>query len=210
MKNVAFILAAAVVLCSCGPGRTGTAGASARPATITVQGEPNTIPAGTTLEVRTNEAIVSNKAEGRTYNAEIATEVADASGRVLLPRGSQVELIVLEAKERRGAKGASLELGMRTVTVDGVSYLVVSEEVRKTSGLGKNRRTAQVVGAGAALGTLIGAASGGGRGAVLGGVVGAAAGAAVQVLTQGNEVRVPAESILRFQMDEPLTLQARE
>ena len=36
--------------------------------------------------------------------------------------------------------------------------------------------------------------------------IGAAAGAAVQVLTQGKEVRVPAESVLRFRLDEPIQL----
>jgi hypothetical protein len=98
---------------------------------------------------------------------------------------------------------------MRSVTVNGQTYLVVSEEVKETTGLGRNKRTAQTVGGGAALGTLIGAAAGGGKGAVLGGIVGAAAGAAVQVLTQGKEVRIPAESVLRFQLDEPIRLQTR-
>lgn len=182
---------------------------ASRPPAITVSGAPNTIPAGTTLEVRTNEAIVSTHVEGRTYQGDIATEVVDVDKKVLLPRGAQVELVILEAKEKSGVKGASLQLGLRSVTVDGQTYLVVSEEVKQTSGLGTNRRTAETVGAGAALGTLIGAAAGGGKGAVLGGLVGAAAGAAVQVLTQGKEVRIPAESVLRFQLDEPIRLQTR-
>jgi hypothetical protein len=29
------------------------------------------------------------------------------------------------------------------------------------------------------------------------------------VLTQGKEVRIPAESVLRFQLDEPIRLQTR-
>jgi hypothetical protein len=174
-----------------------------------VSGSPNTIPAGTTLEVRTNESIASGNAEGRTYQADIATEVVDADGKVLIPRGSRVELVVLEAKEKSGVKGASLELGMRSVTVNGATYLVISEEVRRTSGLGANEQTAKTVGVGAALGTLLGAAAGGGKGAVLGGLAGAAAGAAVQVITQGKEVKVPAETVLRFKLDEPIQLQTR-
>ena len=63
------------------------------------------IPAGTTLEVRTNEAIVSSNAEGRTYQADIATEVVDAQGKVLIPKASHVELVVLEAKDKEGLKG---------------------------------------------------------------------------------------------------------
>jgi hypothetical protein len=207
--NAAIPLVAAILLSGCAANRTGTTTTATRPPAITVQGASNTIPAGTTLEVLTNEPIVSSKAEGRTYQAELATEVVDSNGRVLLPRGSQVELIVLEAKEKSGVKGASLALGMRTVTAGGATYLVVSEGVTKTGGLGRNRKTAAMVGGGAALGTLLGAVAGGGKGAVLGGLAGAAAGAAVQVLTQGKEVRVPAESVLRFRMDEPLVLQTR-
>jgi hypothetical protein len=173
-----------------------------------VSGAPNTIPAGTNLEVRTSEAIVSSKPEGRTYAASIATDVIGADGNVLLPKGSPVELVVLETRERSGVRGAGLQLGMRSVTVNGVSYLVVSEDVEKTTGLGKNQKTAEMVGGGAALGAVIGAATGGGKGAVLGGLIGAAAGAAAQVLTQGKEVRIPAESVLRFKLDEPIHLQA--
>jgi len=206
-----LITTIALLLSACSQNRTsGNAPTTVtRPPAITVKGAPNTIPAGTTLEVRTNEAIVSTHAEGRTYQGEIATEVVDDQNKVLLPRGAQVELVVLEAKEKSGVKGATLQLGMRSVSVDSQTYLVVSEEVKETSGVGKNRKTAQTVGGGAALGTLIGAAAGGGKGAVLGGLVGAAAGAAVQILTQGKEVRIPAESVLRFQLDEPIRLQTR-
>jgi hypothetical protein len=203
-RNVA-ILAIALLVSACADKRT--AQDVPKPPSITVKGSPNTIPAGTTLEVRTNEAINSTHPEGRTYQADIATEVVDTQGNVLLPKGSQVELVILEAKEKSGVKGAMLQLGMRSVTVNGRTYLVVSEDVTQTSGLGRNKKTAQNVGIGAALGTLIGAVAGGGKGAAVGGLAGAAAGAAVQVLTQGKEVRIPAESVLRFQLDEPIRLQ---
>jgi hypothetical protein len=208
---IPLVVVALLMLAGCADKRaqSGSANTVTRPPSISVNGEPNTIPAGTALEVRTNEAIASSKAEGRTYQGEVATEVIDSQGQVLLPKGAHVELVVLEAKEKSGIKGASLELGMRSVTVGANTYLVVSEEVRETAGLGRNKRTAQTVGGGAALGTLIGAVAGGGGGAVLGGIVGAAAGAAVQVLTQGKEVRVPAESVLRFKLDEPIRLQTQ-
>jgi hypothetical protein len=211
-RSITAILAAGTLLfTSCAGSRTqgGSASTVKQPPAITVSGAPNTIPEGTALEVRTNEAIVSSNAEGRTYQGSISTEVVDAQGNVLLPKGAPVELVILEAKEKNGIKGASLQLGLRSVTVNGNTYLVVSEEVKQTSGLGQNRRTAETVGGGAALGTLIGAATGGGKGAVLGGLVGAAAGAAVQILTQGKEVRIPAESVLKFRLDEPIRLQPR-
>ena len=41
----------------------------------------------------------------------------------------------------------------------------------------------------------------------LGGLAGAAAGALAQVLTAGKEVKIPAESVLKFKLDEPVQLQ---
>ena len=63
-----------------------------------------------------------------------------------------------------------------------------------------------MVGGGAVLGTLLGAIAGGGKGAVIGAIGGAAGGAAVQVLTKGKEVNVPAETLLTFRTDAPLRL----
>ena len=73
-------------------------------------------------------------------------------------------------------------------------------------GIGKNKRTGEYVGGGAALGTLVGAIAGGGKGAAIGAVAGAAAGGTAQVLTRGKEVKIPAESTLRFRLDQPLRL----
>jgi type IV secretory pathway VirB10-like protein len=47
------------------------------------------IPTGTQLQVRTNQAIDSKVASaGQTFSAEIANDVTDESGRVVIPRGS--------------------------------------------------------------------------------------------------------------------------
>jgi outer membrane lipoprotein SlyB len=75
-------------------------------------------------------------------------------------------------------------------------------------GIGANKRTATHVGGGAALGTIIGAVAGGGKGAAIGAITGAAAGGAVQVLTKGKEIKVPAETELQFHLDQPIQLQS--
>jgi outer membrane lipoprotein SlyB len=126
---------------------------------------------------------------------------------MLIPKGSPAELVVLEAREKSGWKGPRVQLGLRSVTVKGVNYMVVSNELEQTAGIGKNRRPAEMVGGGATLGTMIGAAAGGGKGAVLGGLAGAAAGAAIQIFTQGDEVRIPSETVMTFRIDEPIRLQ---
>ena len=147
--------------------------------------------------------------EGRTYQGEIATEVVDADKKVLLPRGAQVELVMLEAKEKSGVKGASSPTRMRSVTVrranlPGRQRRSEADEWarQEQEDRGNRRRRRRIRNVNR---------SGGGRRQrrVIGGLVGAAAGAAVQVLTQGKEVRIPAESVLRFQLDEPIHLQTR-
>jgi hypothetical protein len=84
---------------------------------------------------------------------------------------------------------------------------VISQELERTTGLGRNRGTAEKVGGGAALGTIIGAVAGGSGGAVIGGLAGAAAGALAQVLTAGKEAKIPGETVLQFRLDEPVLLQ---
>jgi hypothetical protein len=58
------------------------------------------------------------------------------------------------------------------------------------------------------LGTIIGAVAGGGKGAAIGAVAGTAGGAAVQVMTKGRDVRVPADTVLKFRLDRAVVLRA--
>ncbi|MBL8213990.1 MAG: hypothetical protein JNK87_24940 [Bryobacterales bacterium] len=170
---------------------------------------PNLIPAGTTIAVRANEAISSTDGAGaRTYQAEIAQDIVDQNGNILVRRGSPAELAVTQADEGGRVSTPNMELVLRSVTMDGRRQVVetAGTEMRGNAGLGANRRTATMVGGGAVLGTLLGAVVGGGAGAAAGAVVGAAGGATAQVLTRGTEVRVPAETILTFRLDEPLRL----
>ena len=67
----------------------------------------------------------------------------------------------------------------------------MTAEVSQSSG-SRTGKTGQVVGGGSsALGAIIGAIAGGGKGAAIGAVSGAAAGGAVQVLTNGERVKIP-------------------
>jgi phage tail tape-measure protein len=66
----------------------------------------------------------------------------------------------------------------------------------------------ETVDRGAALGTIIGAIAGGAKGAAIGVLVGAAGGAGAEVLNKGKDVRVPAETLLKFRLDKPVSLQA--
>ncbi|MBX5496067.1 MAG: hypothetical protein IRZ15_12100 [Bryobacteraceae bacterium] len=162
------------------------------------------VPAGTQLVVRTNETISTRTATpGQAYSAEITRDVVDQTGQVIIPAGSPAELTVVQTGDNQ------LSLALRSVTVRGNTYAVTTPmiEERGTGGLGWNRRTLAFVGGGAVLGTLIGAVAGGGTGAGIGAIVGGAGGALAQVLTRGDEIRVPAETELTFQLDQPVCIQ---
>jgi hypothetical protein len=195
--------------CAATSARNRTAASVPSGPTTTATTSSTLIPAGTTLVVRANETIAAERAEpGRHYDAEIAQDVVNARGQVLLPRGAPAKLTVLEASTGGTVGTSNLVLALASVSTDGRTYTVETNvaERQGTQGLGANERTARNVGGGAALGGLIGAVAGGGSGAAAGAAIGAAAGGAAQVLTRGEAVRVPAESVLTFRLEEPISL----
>ncbi len=167
------------------------------------------LPPGTQIAVRTDESINSQTAaEGATYPATITEDVLDPDGNVVIPRGSQADLVIRGVRPGGTLESGGLVLDVQSVQVNGRRYLVSTENLNQagSQGIGKNKRTAEYVGGGAALGTVIGAIAGGGKGAAIGALAGAAAGGGAQVLTKGKEIRVPAETVLTFRLDRPLHL----
>ncbi len=163
-----------------------------------------TIGAGTSIAVRTNEAIDAKKSDGRVYAGVVDEDVRDASGNVAIAKGSNAELIV------RKASNKDLTLDLESITSNGQRYAVTADESRLSSeqkdSVGANKRTAEYLGGGAAIGAIIGAIAGGGKGAAIGAAVGAGAGAGTQVLTRGKAVKVPVESLLTFRLEQPLAV----
>jgi len=168
-----------------------------------------TVPAGTEISVRTNEAIDSqNASEGQHYSATVLQDIRGGAGETLIPKDSNADLVIRRVNSGGTIQSGNVVLDLDSITVNGRRYRVSTEDLKQSGsgGIGKNRRTAEMVGGGAALGTLLGAIAGGGKGAVIGAVAGAGAGGTAQVLTKGKTVKVPAETILRFQLDRPLHL----
>ena len=165
------------------------------------------LPAGTEISVRTNENIdTRNSTEGTSYSAQLDRDVVDPNGNVIIPRGSEARLVVRRLSDN------NLSLDLQSIRANGQRYVVNTTDTlaggQQREGLGENKRTGEFVGGGAVLGTLLGAIAGGGKGAAIGALAGAAAGAGTQVLTRGEQVRVPAESVLNFRLDRPLYMNA--
>ena len=169
------------------------------------------LPSGTQLTVRTSEAIDSSTAViNQTFAAIVEHDIRGEADTVVIPAGSHAVLVVRDVSSGGTTGSPDIILDMQSMTVAGRRYLVSTSDLKKDSatGIGKNTRTAETVGGGAALGTIIGAIAGGAKGAAIGVLVGAAGGAGVEVLNKGRDMRVPAETLLQFRLDKSVSLQA--
>jgi outer membrane lipoprotein SlyB len=73
------------------------------------------------------------------------------------------------------------------------------------AGKSRGSQSAERIGGGAVIGAVIGAIAGGGKGAAIGAGVGAGAGTAVQVMTHGDRLRIPSETLLEFKLEHDVT-----
>ena len=172
------------------------------------------VASGTQISVRTEESIDSGKAvEGQTFPAEVTRDVHDASGSVVIPRGANAVIVIRSASKGGHFRGtADLVLDMASVAIDGRQYELETANLAEKGrdGIGKNKRTAEFTGGGAALGAIIGAIAGGGKGAAIGAGSGAGAGALTQVFTRGGSIKVPVETVLTFRLERPLKVVAAQ
>jgi len=168
------------------------------------------LPAGTKVSVRTEDTINSaNAVEGQTYTSEVTDDVLDANGDVVVPHGSNAQIVIRSASKGGHFHGQSdLVLDLQSISVEGQQYAISTSDLQEKGrqGLGANKRTAEFTGGGAALGAIIGAIAGGGKGAAIGAGAGAGGGALTQILTKGGSIKVPAETVLTFQLDKPVRI----
>lgn len=180
-------------------------------ASVSLLAQTDRVPSGTNITVRTNEAIdARSPSDSRIFTGVVDQDVRDRSGRVVIPRGSNAELIM------RDVSKDTIVLDLEAVSVNGQRYTVsttdetVTADDARKEGVGANKRTGKYVGGGAVLGTIIGAIAGGGKGAAIGAAAGAGAGAVGQTVTRGGRVRLPAESLVTFRLDRPLRVGASD
>jgi len=167
---------------------------------------PVTIPQGTLLQLRTNESVGSKSAkQGTPVQFTVIQDVA-VGGVLALPRGATVHGVVFETKQPGVAKGSSeLSLKLTSLDLGGQSYPLDSG-LFKVKGPGKGGRTAASAFGGALLGAMIGGIAGGGEGAAIGAGAGGVGGAAASAATPGAGVWIPAEALVEFHLNTPLTV----
>ena len=166
-----------------------------------------TIPGGTSLSVRLVDSIDSSKnKDGDAFHATLDSPIL-AGGQVVVPKDADVEGEIRGLKSAGHFTGRSeIALTLTKLSFNGRSYDIETNEYQK-EGASRGKRTAETIGGGAAIGALIGGLTGGGTGAAIGAGVGAGAGTGVQAVTKGQQIQIPSETMLEFQLNAPLTVQ---
>jgi hypothetical protein len=164
------------------------------------------IPAGTRISVRTIDTIDSaDSLAGDRFQASLE-EPLMLEGRVVVARDAQVYGRLTRAKESGTFAGRSqLRLELTGIVVHGKMVPVVTGEYEVT-GKSRGASTAKRTAGGAALGALIGAVADGGDGAAIGAGVGATAGAGSEIITGGDQVKVPSETLLDFMLQQDVSI----
>ena len=162
------------------------------------------IPAGTPITVRMIEAVDSNVAHlGQTFRASVDEPVL-VNGQTVIPRGADAMVKLVEDQQSGKFEGKTiLTLALTDITINGQMIDTTTGDVSRASS-SRGARTAKVVGGATALGAIIGALAGGGRGAAIGAASGAAVGGGAEVLTKGQQVKIPSETRLNFTLQQPI------
>jgi hypothetical protein len=165
-----------------------------------------TIPAGTRISVRTIDGIDSTKNRvGDRFQASLE-EPLTVDGNVVVPKGADIYGRLEESTKSGTFTGRSqLRLELSGIVVNGQTVPLVTGEYELT-GKSRGASTAKRTVGGAAVGSIIGAIAGGGKGAAIGAGVGAGAGAGSEIITKGDQVKIPSETLLDFTLQQDVSI----
>jgi hypothetical protein len=165
-----------------------------------------TIPAGARISIRTIDAIDSTRNRvGYRFRASLEQPLW-VDGNVVVPDGADVYGRLEASKETVTFTGRSeLKLDLTGIVVHGQTLPLVTAEY-EVSGKSTGESTAKRTVGGAAIGSIIGALAGGGKGAAIGAGTGAGVGAGSEIITKGDQVKIPSETLLDFTLQQSLTI----
>ncbi len=184
-------------------GSGSAAGASTTSSGTTRAASNNEIPVGTEIDVRLQTSLNSGTAQAeQRFEATTAVDLKGDNGRVLIPAGSLVRGVISDVKAAgRVERKASMTIAFDQITVRGRNY-PIRATVAPFEGEGVKGDAAKI-GTGAGVGAIIGGILGGFKGALAGILIG---GGGVVAATEGQEVNLPAGSVLRLRFDTALQL----
>lgn len=167
-----------------------------------------TVPTGTRLAVRLVDGINTKTAQqGELFHATLKSPIS-VSGSVVIPAGYTVEGHIVAVQSAGQYTGQStLTLQLDRMTVGGKHYYLQTDQFHQEAS-SRSKNTAEKVGGGAVVGAILGGIFGGGKGAAIGAGAGGAAGGGVQAATKSKQIDLPAETLLHFTLQAPVTVTA--
>ena len=169
-----------------------------------------TIPAGTEIPIRITQTLDSETTQSGESFSGVVTHEIDADGLLAIPAGAAVSGTVDDAKNATHFKGSSgLTLELTSLRRHG-TVIPIATDTYSVAGKGRGVNSAEKIGGGAAIGAVLGGIFGGGKGAAIGAAAGGGGGAAVQGFTRGQQVQIPSETVIRFHLANPVTINTSE
>lgn len=169
-----------------------------------------TVPAGTRILVRMVDSIDSStQKSGFRFTATLETNLRVGKTTAAPKDSIFYGRLIYASSAGRFAGNSELTIELTDIVIDGVIYPLLTRTY-EVKGSGEGKHTARDVIGGTGLGALIGALAGGGKGAGIGALAGAAGGTAVAATKKGEQISIPSESLVEFQLDQPLTLPVPE
>jgi hypothetical protein len=163
---------------------------------------PLVVPRSASLVVRMGETVsAKDNSVGDTFTGTLAQSVV-VRGVSVFKAGTPVTGTVTASKGQGKFKGD----GALGITIRKVGNYTVDTTNYEKSVSGKGKRTAGFIGGGGGAGALIGGLAGGGKGALIGGLLGAGGGTAAGAFTGNKNVSIPAETVVTFTLEAPLTV----
>jgi len=215
MLTKVMALSAVVVLIGCGTrpaDPTATADAQ-KPAAAAPVGFDNTklapevtVPAGTALHVRLDQALDTRRNRaGEAFTATLAEPIV-VGDQTVVPKGTEFRGHVTASGASGRLKGrAVLGVTLDSFDLKGKSYSIDTSADSRASA-GHKKRNGLLIGGGTGLGAALGALAGGPKGALIGAGAGAAAGTAGAAATGKENTGFPAETLLTFSLRAPVRI----
>jgi hypothetical protein len=164
------------------------------------------VQSGTTIPIRITQTLDSaTTQQGETFSGTIAADIV-TDGLVVIRQGTPVTGRVVAVQEAAHYKGSSLLTVELTSITRQDERLTVTTDPYSVQGKGRGANTAEKVGGGAAVGAILGGILGGGKGAAIGAAAGGGVGAGANTITRGEQVQIPSETLIRFNLTNTLSL----
>ena len=156
------------------------------------------LPAGTVFLVSMSQGINSKQhKQGYRFQATLQEDLT-ANGVLVAPKGATLYGELVEAKSSGRVVGKSeLTITFTSILLNNQRQAISTSEI-KAVGEGTGKKTASKVARGAAIGALADGSDGARTGAKVGG--------GLALLTRGNQIQIPAGTLLEFTLTTPLTV----